>query len=117
LHDSSQIDDHNLEPNQSASAMQTALAMANGIIAAAELKGHLGNLMLSNSRSMLAIRQTGPIFVRRLRQLEDPKRPDTEFRSVFVVAAPDNPGEGFEELPERSILMVGRDLSTDIIPL
>ena len=117
LHDSAQIDDHNLEPSHSASAVQAALALANGIIAEAGLKGRLGNLMLSNSRSMLAVRQDGPLFLRRLRQLQDPKRPDTEFRSVFVVGAPDNPGEGFEELPDRSILMVRRDLNTDIMPL
>jgi hypothetical protein len=116
LHDSAQIDDHNLDPNDSASALQTALALASSIVREAGLDGSLGNLMLSNSRSMIAVRQAGPLFLRRLRQLEDPKRPDTEFRSVLVVSADENPGEGFEELPEDSILIVKRDLNTDILP-
>ena len=115
LHDSAQIDDHNVDPNDSAATLQTALALAKGIVADAGLTGSLGNLMVSNSRSTLALRQAGPLFLRRLRQLEDPKRPDTEFRSVLVVGADENPGEGFEELPEDSILIIKRDLSTDIL--
>lgn len=117
LHDSAQIDDHNVEPADSAAALQTALALATSIVTEAGLEGSLGNLMLSNSRSTIAVRQAGPLFLRRLRQLEDPKRPDTEFRSVLVVSADENPGEGFEELPERSMLIVKRDLNTDILPL
>jgi glutamine amidotransferase len=115
LHDSAQIDDHNVDPNDCAAAIQAALALAKGIVKEAGLEGDFGNLMLSNSRCMIAVRQAGPLYLRRLRQLEDPKRPDTEFRSVLVVSAKENPGEGFEELPEDSILIVKRDLNTDIL--
>ncbi len=117
LHDSAQIDDHNLDPNHTAAALKTALALATGIVNKAGLKGSFGNIMVSNSRSTLALRQGGPLYQRRLRQLEDPKRPDTEFRSVLVVSADENPGEGFEELPDGTILVVKRDLSTDILAI
>ena len=78
------------------------------------IEGKVGNIILSNSRSMVALRQGRPLFVRRLRQLDDPKRPEMEFLSVLVVAAEENPGEGFEELPDQSFLMIQRDLATNI---
>jgi glutamine amidotransferase len=114
LHDSGQVEDPNLDPADVGSALRTSLAMVEQAVEGAGLRGKLGNLVVSNSRSMLAVRMAGPVFWRRLRQQEDPKRPDTEFRSVFVVGVDENPGEGFEELPPRSVLSIHRDVSTEI---
>ncbi len=117
LHDAGQLDDHNLEPKHSAAALRTALALVQKVCSDAGLKGALGNIMVSNSRSTLAARLAGPVFQRRLKHIEDAKRPETEFRSVLVVSAESALGEGFEELPPQSILCISRDLSTDIVPL
>lgn len=117
LHDSAHLDDYNVGVRDTRAALSTALAMVSNIINRKELTGSLGNLLVCNSRSMFAARLTGPLYLRRLRQLEDPKRPETEYRSVLVVGANQNPGEGFEELPERSILSISRDVTTDISPL
>lgn len=117
LHDSSQIDDPNLDPSHTAAALRAALVLVQKSLKEADIEGELGNVIISNSRSMVAARLAGPLFLRRLRYQEDPKRPDTEFRSVLLTSATDNPGEGFEELPPRSILNIRRDVSTDIVPL
>ncbi len=117
LHDTGQLDDHNLETSHSAAALRTALALVGKVCKEAGLVGGLGNIMVSNSRSTLAARLAGPLFLRRLKQIEDPKRPETEFRSVLVVGTNAAPGEGFEELPGQSILCIKRDLSTDIVEL
>lgn len=116
LHDAGQLDDHNLETKHSAAALRTALTMVQTACSDAGLKGKLGNVMVSNSRSTLAARLAGPMFQRRLKHVQDPKRPETEFRSVLVVSTESALGEGFEELPPQSILCIRRDLSTDILP-
>ena len=64
---------------------------------------------------MCIVERHASSFQRRLKHVEDPKRPETEFRSVLVVSAAAALGEGFEELPEQSILCINRDLSTDIL--
>ncbi len=114
LHDAGQLDDYNLPTADTMATMRSALAMSSSVLAKVGVRGTLGNLVVCNSRSMVAARLAGPLYLRRLRQLEDPKRPDTEYRSVLVLGADTHPGEGFEELPERSFLCIGRDISTDI---
>lgn len=117
LYDAGQLEDHNLPPQDSASALRATLDLVRDTCETAGVEASLGNIMVSNSRSTLAARLAGPVFLRRLKQVDDPKRPETEFRSVLVVGADSALGEGFEELPEKSILCIGRDLSTDIVPL
>jgi glutamine amidotransferase len=117
LHDAGQLDDPNLDVRFTREAARDSLALFRSHLEAAGLEFAIGNIVVSNSRSMIAIRNAGPLFVRRLRHLEDPKRPDTEFKSVLVVSAAELPGEGFEELPAGNVLAVSRDVNTDIVPL
>jgi predicted glutamine amidotransferase len=78
----------------------------------------LGNVVLSNSRSMMGVRLAGPLVVRRLKQQKDPKRPESQFKAVLVVSSADLRGEGgFEELPPRSAVAISRDVSTDVVEL
>ncbi len=117
LHDAGQIEDHNLETRHTASALRAAMGLVRKACEDAGLNPGIGNVLVSNSRSTVAARVAGPLFVRRLKHVEDVKRPETQFRSVLVVSADSALGEGFEELPEGSILCIGRDLSTDIVAL
>jgi len=64
------------------------------------------------------VRLCEPLVVRRLKQQKDPKRPESQFKSVLVVSSSDLRGEsGFEELPPRSVVAISRDVSTDIVEL
>jgi len=74
LHDAGHISDHNLETQHSASALRAALALVQKACDDAGLSGNLGNVMVSNSRSTLAARLAGPLFLRRLKQIEDVNR-------------------------------------------
>lgn len=117
LHDAGQIDDPNLDPQITRQVLRDTLAFVSSTIEKVGGTGGPGNLVVSNSRSMLAIRLAKPLFLRRLKQQEDPKRPDTEFKAVLVVDGDELPGEGFEELPPRSVLAISRDVTTDISEL
>jgi glutamine amidotransferase len=119
LHDAGTLDDPNLAPSHIRRAVRDTLALVQRV--AATRTGHpwpLGNIILSNSRSMLAVRLSAPLDVRRLKQQTDPRRPESEFKAVLVVSSPDLRGEsGFEELPPSSALAINRDVTTDIVEL
>lgn len=117
LHDSGNIDDPNLDLTATRRALRDTVAFAESLISRTGARGGPGNVLLTNSRSMLAVRLGGPMFVRRLKEQTDPKLPESQFRAVLCVSAAENPGEGFEELPARSAVAISRDIKTDIVDL
>lgn len=117
LHDSGNIDDPNLDLTITRRALRDTLAFVDSLITRKGGESRPGNLVITNSRSMLVIRLAGPMFVRRLKEQPDPKLPESQFRAVLCVSETDDPGEGFEEIPERSAVAISRDLSTDIVAL
>lgn len=119
LHDSGTLDDPNLSPVLIRRALRDTLALIDALIArAGGTAWNHGNIVVSNSRSMLGVRLDGPLLVRRLKQQSDPKRPESQFKAVLVVSSQDLRGEGgFEELPARSAVAISRDVSTDVVEL
>ena len=118
LHDAGNIDDPNLPLDATRLAVRATLALLNGAMSKAKVDGQLGNIALSNGRSMLAIRLDGGegLYLRRLKVAPTPKEPET-FRGVLFLSASRNPGQGFEEVPARSVVAISRNLSTDVVPL
>jgi glutamine amidotransferase len=118
LHDAGTLDDPNLAPAHIRRALRDTIAFIENIVAATGTAWPHGNIILSNSRSMMAVRLGGPLVVRRLKQQKDPRRPESQFKAVLVASSPDLKGEnGFEELPPRAAVMVSRDITTDIVEL
>ena len=118
LHDAGTLDDPNLAPSHIRRALRDTFAFIDSLVAKTSQPWPLGNLVLSNSRSMMGVRLDGPLVVRRLKQQKDPKRPESQFKAVLVVSSADLRGEsGFEELPPRSAVAISRDVSTDIVEL
>lgn len=117
LHEAGALDGVDLPPAQVRRAVRDAIAIVGESTATLGHPPASGNLVLSNSRSLFAVRLGGPLFVRRLKEQVDPRRPESQFRSVLVVSTAVSPGEGFEELPLKSALTVARDVSTDIVDL
>jgi hypothetical protein len=117
LHDAGLLDDPNLDPTKARRAVGDAAAVVASVagIPLAELA--LGNLVVTNSRTLIAVRLHGPMFLRRLKQQTDPRRPESQVRSVLVVSTGSNPGEGFEEMPLSTALIVARDISADLTDL
>ncbi len=118
LHDAGNLDDPNLPLDATRLAVRATLALLSGAMTKAEVSGKLGNLALSNGRSMLAVRLDADegLYLRRLKVPPTPKEPET-FRGVLFLSASHNPGQGFEEVPTGSVVAISRDLSTDIVPL
>jgi glutamine amidotransferase len=117
LHDAGMLDDPNLGTAPVRRAVRDAAAFVGQLAARSGRAAELGNLVVTNGRVMVAARLDGPLFVRRLKHQSDPKRPESQFRSVLMVSAAESPGEGFEALPARSAICVARDLATDVVEL
>jgi predicted glutamine amidotransferase len=118
LHDAGTLDDPNLAPTHIRRAVRDTVALIDAVAAKAGASWQHGNIVLSNSRSMMAVRLGEPLQVRRLKQQKDPRRPESQFKAVLVVSSPDLRGEnGFEELPPGSAVAISRDITTDIVEL
>jgi glutamine amidotransferase len=118
LHDAQTLDDFNLDIHDARRALRDTLAFVYSVMAQNGVEGRLGNLVCTNGRSMLAVRLgPRPLFIRRLKEQADPKLPESEFKAVLIVSAEENPGEGFEDLPDRAVVAVRRDVTTDVVDL
>ena len=118
LHDAGTLDDPNLAPIHIRRALRDTVALVEKVAGKKVDELALGNIIVSNSRSMMGVRLGAPLVVRRLKQHKDPKRPESQFKAVLVVSSADLRGEGgFEELPARSAVAISRDVSTDIVEL
>ena len=118
LHDAGTLDDPNLAPTHIRRALRDTVALVDAVAGKAGTSWQHGNIVLSNSRSMMAVRLGEPLQVRRLKQQKDPRRPESQFKAVLVVSSQDLRGEsGFEELPPRSAVAISRDVTTDIVEL
>jgi hypothetical protein len=119
------LDEVNLEPGRACTALvevltaiEDGLDRAGGSARAGGSTGSLGNLMVSNGRLFVAACLSQPLYMRRLTVPgPGPSRRDTAFRGILVVSSATSPGEGFEEIPARSALLVSRDVRTDIVSL
>jgi glutamine amidotransferase len=118
LHDAGTLDDPNLAPTHIRRGLRDTIALVDAVAGKAGSSWQHGNIVVSNSRSMMAVRLGEPLQVRRLKQQKDPRRPESQFKAVLVVSSPDLRGEGgFEELPPRSAVAISRDVTTDVVEL
>lgn len=117
LHDAGRMDHPNLEPVEGCRALRDALAFTfSQITRVGGAKGP-GNLIVTNSRFMLAARLNQPLYIRQFREQIDPKRAESQLKAVMVVSTDENPGEGFEEVPPRQVVAVHRSVLSEIVPL
>ena len=117
LHRAGSVDDVNLSAERSLQILNESLRTWHAATEKAGVAIGLGNLMLSNGRSFLAVRLGQPLYLRRLTIPAPRSGRDDSFRGVIVVSAPANPGEGFEEIPRQAALRVSRDVHLDVAPL
>ncbi|HUH00854.1 MAG TPA: hypothetical protein VML75_02600 [Kofleriaceae bacterium] len=113
LHDAGALDDPHLDTHASRRALRDAFALVYGELTKSGVRASLGNAIVSNSRSMLALRLDAPLYLRRLK-VPVSKRDTETFKGVLALSTAADPGEGFEEIPPRSVLSVSRDIRTDI---
>jgi predicted glutamine amidotransferase len=117
LHDAGNLDDPNLPTEATRRALRDALGLVMNILTRSGGTYSAGNIVLCNSRSMVAARLGEPLYLRRLFVPDAKQGRDETFRGVLATSSTQHPGEGFEEIPERSVLSISRDLRTDIAEL
>jgi glutamine amidotransferase len=120
LHDSGKLGDANLSLVVTRRALRDTIAFVTSVMNKAGIASELGNVIVTNSRSMMVVRLGGPLYVRWLRHVPDPRRAESELRAVLAVSASDGGaglGPGFEEIPRRSVVAISRDVAMDIVPL
>ena len=113
LHADGSIDNPNLDPGYTTRILREAYqTVRNALPKTASLAI---NQLITNSRSMVALRCGSPMFFRRLK-ISSPEQVKV-FKGVLVISGIETPGPGFEEIPLESALMIFRDLRTEITPL
>lgn len=126
LHDEGNIDD----PNLSTAAQRRALAatvrlvigeldkVAKATDTPIDTALALGNIALTNGRSMLLANLSEPLRLRRLTVNNDRGEKDEAFRGVLLVSGGDgDPKDGFEDVPPQRAVMISRDLQISFADL
>jgi predicted glutamine amidotransferase len=117
LHDLGGIDDANLPLATTRRAVSQASALVGGELTKAGITQPIGNLAVSNGRSMVVARVGAPLWMRRLQVLNDRGGRDEQFRGVMFVTGDAPSNDGFEEINPGTVVMVTRDLRVDFASL
>lgn len=126
LHDEGNIDD----PNIPTAAQRRALAATLRLVTA-ELEKvatetdtpidtamALGNVALSNGRSMILAHLSEPLRLRRLTVAGERGERDDSFRGVLFISGGDgDPKDGFEDVPPQRAVLISRDLQVSFADL
>ncbi len=118
LHDEGNLDDPNLPTAATRRALAATLRLVHAELERANRPTTLGNLALSNGRSMVVARVTEPLRVRRLWLLDDRGNRDEAFRGVILVSGGDGDAtDGFEDVAPRTAVLVSRELQVSFADL
>lgn len=115
------LDDPNLPPQVARKALALSSRQLEADLQAVGAAVQLGSTVVSNGRSMLALRRAGALRMRRLWVPNDRGERDDRFRCVVFVSSDALPAEenmdGFEELAAGQMAIVKRDLTLDLATL
>lgn len=118
LHDEGAVDEPNLPVHHTRRALAATIKLvANEQAKAGIPEGGLGNIVVSNGRSMVVAHHETPLRLRRLWVLDDKGARDDAFRGVLLVSGGDgDPKDGFEDVPNGAVLIT-RDLQVQFSDL
>ncbi|MGE0545706.1 MAG: class II glutamine amidotransferase [Kofleriaceae bacterium] len=125
LHDEGNIDDPNLPTHATRRALAAAIRIVNAELAraadpaaAASEPPALGNVALSNGRSMVVAQLGEPLRLRRLWVTGERGERDEAFRGVLLVSGGDgDPRDGFEDVPAQRAVLISRELHVSLADL
>jgi predicted glutamine amidotransferase len=125
LHDEGNIDDPNLPVQATRRALAATLRLVTaeleklGKVGDSAVK--IGNIAMSNGRSMVVANLDEPLRLRRLMvagERGEPERGVDAFRGVLLVSGGDGDArEGFEDVPSRHTVLINRDLQFTLADL
>jgi hypothetical protein len=110
------LDDPNLQPQIARKALAISSRQLEADLQHMGTAVQLGSAVVSNGRSMLALRRAGALRMRRLWIPNDRGERDERFRCVAFVSSDSlgPPEDGFEELAAGQVATVKRDLTLDL---
>ncbi|HEX7836211.1 MAG TPA: hypothetical protein VF469_02045 [Kofleriaceae bacterium] len=119
LHDEGNIDDANLLPASSRRALAATLRLVGAELArAGKTNVSLGNVVVTNGRSMVAAHLGEPLRLRRLWVTGERGERDESFRGFLLLSGGDgDPKDGFEDVPGDRAVMISRDLQVSFADL
>ncbi|MEM7136625.1 MAG: class II glutamine amidotransferase [Myxococcota bacterium] len=124
LHDAGQLDNPDVNQAQVLPAIGAAVALVERLSAEVGSKGTSLSFILTNGRSMYGLRHGDPMAFVERQGLHDP--PDdyhppptgsTQLRYVMVVSGVEGEPAGYQQVEERSVVVVDRGLGVDVQPL
>lgn len=111
LHDTGGIDDPNLPLEVSRRALAATLKQVAAEAAKAGKDAALGNVAVTNGRSMIVAHLREPLRLRRLTVPAERGERDESFRGFLLVSGGDGAAkEGFEDVPAQGAVLISRDL-------
>jgi glutamine amidotransferase len=119
LHDEGNIDDANLSPAASRRALAATLKLVAAELArAGRTEAALGNVALTNGRSMVVAHLDEPLRLRRLWVTSERGERDESFRGYLLVSGGDGDAkDGFEDVPAQRSVLISRDLQVSFADL
>ena len=119
LHDEGNIDDANLPPAASRRALAATLKLVAAELArAGKTSAALGNVALTNGRSMVVAHVDEPLRLRRLWVTGERGERDESFRGFLLVSGGDvDSKDGFEDVPPHRSVLISRDLQVSFADL
>jgi hypothetical protein len=122
LHDEGGLDDPNLPPPVTRRALGATLRLVGAELArAGKEQTALGNIALSNGRSMVVAHLHEPLRLRRLwvtAERGERGERDESFRGFLLVSGGDgDPKDGFEDVPPQRAALISRDLQVSFADL
>lgn len=118
LHDEGAVDEPNLPVHHTRRALASTIKLVQTEQTKAGIpEGGLGNIVVSNGRSMVVAHDETPLRLRRLWVLDDKGARDDAFRGVLLVSGGDgDPKDGFEDVTSGAVLIT-RDLQVQFSDL
>lgn len=119
LHDEGNIDDPNLPTAAQRRALSATLRLVHAELArAGKPETVLGNVAVTNGRSMVLARLGEPLRLRRLTVTGERGERDDSFRGVLLVSGGDGDAkDGFEDVPPHTAVLISRELQVSFAEL
>ncbi|MBA3460270.1 MAG: hypothetical protein H0T46_09945 [Deltaproteobacteria bacterium] len=120
LHDEGNIDDANLSPAAQRRALSATLKLVKAELARIGSVDtvKLGNVALTNGRSMVLAHLDEPLRLRRLTVTGERGERDDSFRGYLALSGGDgDPKDGFEDVPPQTAVLITRELQVSFADL
>ncbi|NOQ84588.1 MAG: hypothetical protein GQ551_11320, partial [Myxococcales bacterium] len=124
LHDAGQLDNPDVNEAQALPAISAAVTLVERLAAEVGSNDNGLSFILTNGRSMYALRHGAPMTYVERQGLHDPPEDysppptgSTQLRYIMVVGGLDEDQVGYEDLPDRTVAVIDRGLGVKVHPL